>query len=251
MEMLTPASLSPMLALVLVITAGFTSFLSAAMGIGGGLLLLIIMANVMPIAALIPVHGLIQLGSNANRAVMTRAHVQWDIWRYFVFGALGAAVLASLVLVQLPASVLQIGIGVFVLLLTWGITPKKRELSKFARGLVGFITTFLSMFVGATGPLVAALIHAQRADRHQLVATFSACMTVQHGLKLIVFIALGFAFTPWLALVSLMIAAGWLGTWLGLKMLNRFSQEKFAFWFKLVLTGLALRSLYQGGMALF
>ncbi len=46
------------------------SFITAAFGIGGGALLLAIMATLMPPAALIPVHGVVQAGSNAGRVAM-------------------------------------------------------------------------------------------------------------------------------------------------------------------------------------
>jgi uncharacterized membrane protein YfcA len=243
---LIPEGLSLSTTLLLIISAGFTSFVSAAMGIGGGLLLLIIMANIMPLAALIPVHGLVQLGSNANRMAMTRHHIQWSIAGYFFVGAILAALVASFVLVQLPLAVIQIAIGVFVLALTWGFKPKKRDLPKWARTIAGFVTTFLTMFIGATGPLVAALIHAQRADRHQVVATFSSCMTIQHGLKIVVFGLLGFAFLPWLPLIIAMIISGAIGTWLGLQLLNRYSAKTFDWIFKGIITLLALRTLYEG-----
>jgi len=44
----------------LVVAASFaTSFLTAAFGIGGGAVLLAILASLMPSAALIPVHGVV------------------------------------------------------------------------------------------------------------------------------------------------------------------------------------------------
>ena len=54
----------------------------------GGVLLLAIMAGIVPAAALIPVHGLVQLGSNGNRALMTRRHIDWPLLRRFALGAL-------------------------------------------------------------------------------------------------------------------------------------------------------------------
>ena len=61
--------LSPISTIILIILAGFTSMVSAAFGAGGGLMLLVIMASMMPMSVVIPVHGLVQLGSNANRFI--------------------------------------------------------------------------------------------------------------------------------------------------------------------------------------
>ncbi|MBE1287984.1 MAG: TSUP family transporter [Alteromonadaceae bacterium] len=250
LEWLLPAEFALINAIILILSAGFTSFVSASMGIGGGLLLLIMMANIMPLAALIPVHGLVQLGSNVNRMVMTRQHIQMSIVGYFAIGAIFAALIASFVLVQLPLSLIELAIGIFVLAMVWGIKPQKRDLPKPLRILAGSVTTFLSMFIGATGPLVAAIIHSQRADKHQIVATFSTCMSMQHGLKMLVFGVVGFAFLPWLPLVIAMIVSGAIGTWLGLKLLNRFSTNTFEWAFKGIMTVLALRTLYSGAQGL-
>ena len=53
------------------------------------------------------------------------------------------------------------------------------------------------MIVGATGPLMSVILAQILAnDRKALVATHAAAMTVQHGLKIVVFGLAGFAFRP-------------------------------------------------------
>lgn len=81
-------ALSTLSATLLIVASFFTSLITASLGIGGGVLLLAILASTLPITALIPVHGLVQLGSNGNRALMTRTHVDKQIVMYFSFGAL-------------------------------------------------------------------------------------------------------------------------------------------------------------------
>ena len=70
-------------------------------------------------------------------------------------------------------------------------------------------------------------------------------MTLQHALKTVAFGFLGFNYLPWLTLLALMIGAGFLGTLAGRKVLNRLPERAFAWGFRLVLTGLALRLLWQ------
>ena len=82
---------------VLVVTSFFTSMMTATLGIGGGVLLLAVMAGTMPVSALIPVHGLVQLGSNGNRALMTAKHIDWNMLKYFSLGAIVGAFFASFV----------------------------------------------------------------------------------------------------------------------------------------------------------
>jgi hypothetical protein len=74
--------------------------------------------------------------------------------------------------------------------------------------LTGGISSFLTMFFGATGPFVATYTKALGLDRHRYVATHAALTTLQHLLKTFVFGFLGFAFGPWVGAILLMIAAG-------------------------------------------
>ena len=240
-----PSELLPLDAFWLILTAGFTSLLTATLGIGGGVLLLLVMAQVVPVAALIPVHGLVQLGSNGNRAVMTHAHIDWPLCGRFLAGALIGAGLASLVVVQLPLQVIQLAVAGFILWMIWGPKPSARTLTPLRTLLAGSVTTFVAMFVGASGPLVAAFVHRHSHDKMQTVATFAATMTGQHLLKAVVFSFIGFSFTDWLPLIGLMILSGLLGTWIGLNLLQKVSSVWFSRLFRIVVTLLAVRLLWQ------
>ena len=111
--------------------------------------------------------------------------------------------------------------------------------------MAGLVTTLVSMFVGATGPLVAAFVHRNNYSKMQITGTFASCMTLQHGLKAFVFTFVGFSFAKWAGLIIIMIASGALGTFFGLKVLRRIPAEKFMLTFKIVVTLLALRLLWQ------
>lgn len=230
---------------VLLGTSFITSMITAAMGIGGGVLLLAVMATIVPGAALIPVHGLVQLGSNANRAVMTRQHIDWSLTRLFIVGALIGALIASLIVVQLPVAVIQLAVAGFILLMVWGPKPSRHEVSSTGLVVAGALTTVISMFVGATGPLVAAFVHRLGFDKYRTVASFAACMTVQHLLKIVVFGVIGFAFADWLPMVLGMIATGFAGTWFGLHILKKISPSRFLLLFKLTVSALALKLIWQ------
>ena len=110
-------ALSMSTSVVLVVLSFFTSMMTATLGIGGGVLLLAVMAGTMPVSALIPVHGLVQLGSNGNRALMTVKHIDWRMLKYFSLGAIAGAFLASFIVIQLPLVVIQFAVAVFILFL--------------------------------------------------------------------------------------------------------------------------------------
>nr|MEC9422078.1 TSUP family transporter [Pseudomonadota bacterium] len=106
--------------LTLIVTSFFTSALTAAVGLGGGVALIAIMATVMPASALVPVHGVVQLGSNAGRALVQLKHVDWLIALWFAVGAAIGAAVGGAIAVELPPAVLKAGIGLFVLWVVWG-----------------------------------------------------------------------------------------------------------------------------------
>lgn len=245
-EYLLPEQISAFSSIMLILVSGITSAMTASIGVGGGVFLLAVMALTLPPAAIIPVHGMVQLGSNLNRAVMTVKDIDWKLLAAFTPGAMLGAGLASLFLIELPMQVLQLTIAGFILFLTWGPKVPTVGLGRIGTFFAALITTFVSMFAGATGPLVAAFIKQQhQGDRFRTVANFAAAMSVQHLPKAIVFGAAGFVFADWLGLMLLMVLSGAVGTWLGLKLLNKLSNQKFSLMINVVLTLLALRLIWS------
>ena len=241
---LIPPELSALSATGLVALSFFTSALTAAVGIGGGLLLLTVMVSFLPPIIVLPVHGVIQLGSNGGRMAVMRQHVDWRIWGFFAIGSILGVILAGQVFINLSLEVLRALLGLFVLYAVW--TPKLRPSNIGLKGytLVGIGTTFITMFVGATGPLVSSFLSPEKLGRERMVATLASCMTIQHGLKGIAFGVLGFYFQPWIPVIVVMIASGFLGTLLGRRILKGLPERLFSRLFRIVLTLLAGRLLY-------
>ncbi|MGB7432634.1 MAG: sulfite exporter TauE/SafE family protein [Ahrensia sp.] len=228
----------------------FTSALTAAFGIGGGLALMAIMGLVMPVATLIPVHGLIQLGSNSGRAWTLRKNIDFTALIPFMVGGLIAALMASRVVIALPDDWLKAALGIFVIIITWVNVPVLGGKANGVMTVGGFITTGLTMFLGATGPLVIALFAKRFAERITLVATAALAMVFQHAVKVMAFSLLGFAFAPWAPLIGAMIATGYAGTLIGVRLLAAFEEGRFRFWFKILLTSLGAMMVIRSVFAL-
>lgn len=231
----------------LVIASFFTSALTAAFGVGGGIAMLALLGLFLPVAALIPVHGAVQLGSNTGRAWHQRADIRFDVALPFVAGSLLGAAAGAFLVVQLPDVVLKIALGLFIIAVTWTKIPGIDRLGRAGLAAGSAALALLTMFVGATGPLLSAFF-AQifRNDRKALVATHAAGMTLQHALKVLVFGFAGFAFWQWLPLVAVMIASGFLGTIYGTRLLGLLSEESFRKWFRIGITLLALEMMARG-----
>ncbi|TVP54737.1 MAG: sulfite exporter TauE/SafE family protein [Halomonadaceae bacterium] len=227
------------------LTAVCTAMITSLFGVGGGLALLLVMALAIPPGALIPVHGLIQMGANASRAAMTWRHINGRVILAFLPGTLLGAWLGSLVLVRLPEQVWQLSIALFVLWMSWGPGLPKAAFGPVGIMLAAAFTGFASLFVGATGPLVAAFIKQIPQHRFATVATFASAMTLQHAPKAVLFGGLGFVLLDWLGFIALMILATVVGNRLGLMLLGRINDQRFHHLFNAILTLLALRLLWQ------
>ena len=223
------------------------SFITVAFGIGGGAVMLAVFATLLPAAAIIPVHGLVQLGSNVGRAAITLNHLEREVVAVFAVGALIGVALGGIFVVQLDPAYIQIGVGLFIL---WSILMRPPTFLSRSAGVAGAFSSFLTMFFGATGPFVATFVRSLDLDRMGHTATHATLMTIQHALKTLTFGFLGFAFSLWAGLVALLIAAGFLGTIAGRHVLMRTDEHRFRIILNLVLGVLALRLIYSGAGAL-
>ena len=220
-----------------------TSFITAAFGIGGGGVLLAILASLVPPAALIPVHGLVQLGSNVGRAAIMFRHRDQGVLVPFTVGAVVGVALGGSVVVQLPPDILRIGVGLFIL---WSVLATPPAFMRRSAAIAGGFSSFLTMFFGGTGPFVAAYVKTMGFTRMTHVATHALLMTVQHLLKTVAFGFLGFAFGVWMPLIAAMIASGFLGTVVGKKVLARIDEKRFKLVLNAILIVLALRLIWAG-----
>jgi len=241
-----PPAISPLAALAVIVTAFVAAALTAALGLGGGLVLLAVMGSLLPPVAVIPVHGIAQLGSNAGRAILQFRHILWPVFAAFTVGGVLGAALGGQFAVNMPGWLLKLGVAVFIMLTLYGPrlrVPQPGPRLFFATGLVG---TFLTLFFGATGPIAATVIGAAQFDRFATTATHGACMLAQHGLKVMTFGLLGFAYAPWIPFLVVVLTAGFAGTFLGTRLLHHLPEKTFRRAFRLVLTLIAVQLAFSG-----
>lgn len=231
------------IAATLIAISFVSSLITVAFGIGGGAVMLAVLATLLPAAAIVPVHGLVQLGSNTGRAAMLVKYMRLDLLFGFTAGALLGTALGSSVIVQLHPGWIQVCVGLFIL---WSVLARPPAFLRRSGPVTGVFSSFLTMFFGGTGPFVATYVKAQNLERHAHVATHASLMTVQHLLKTIAFGFLGFAFLTWAGLIGLLIVFGFLGTLAGRLVLARIDEKRFRFVLNAILTVLALRLIYAG-----
>ncbi|NDW07225.1 sulfite exporter TauE/SafE family protein [Jiella pacifica] len=243
---LLPAGLSPGAAIFLAVVSFLTSALTAAFALGGGVTLLAILSLFLPIQVLVPVHGIVQFASNFGRVMVQRRAVEWWVITPFFVGAVIGAAIGARFVVALPEPVLHLTLGVFLLIVTFARLPQLAAIGPLGLGLTGLATTFLSMFVGATGPINVAMFSKIFADRRSLVATLAAITAIQHALKAVAFFALGVALSAYLGLIVLLVVAGFAGTLAGTHLLQRLDERIFRLVLKVILAVLAADLIRRG-----
>jgi uncharacterized membrane protein YfcA len=243
-----PQVLAADTSMILLLSSVFTSALTAAFGLGGGGIMLALLVNFIPITAVIPIHGVIQVSSNISRGVLLRQFIVWEIVAYYFLGAIVGALLGGYFVVALSETFLLSTLGIFILYVVWGPKIKSITANKLTYSLGGIAVTFSTMFIGATGPLAMALLPRKVLQAKQLSATHGLVMVVQHGLKIIVFSAIGFQFKQWAIFLLLMLVTGFIGTYTGRSILNRLPEAYFKQAIKIILTLLAIKMLVDASI---
>ena len=233
----------PLATVITLIVASFvTATISGILGMAGGITLLGVMTALLPAHTVVPLHGVVQLGSNWTRTWAFRRHIRWAVfWRFMLPAVVGVG-LAALAWSSVKLTWFRAWIGIFILLfLAWRrFKPTLRNLPYWSYGVLGLAAGLLSVFVGATGPFLAPFFLRDDFENEEVIATKAVCQTWLHLLKIPAFLALSFNYIPYLPLLTALIVAVIGGTYLGKHLLGKISKERFVLWFQVVLGVLAI-----------
>lgn len=225
--------------LILVCLIG--SLVSVAIGTSCGLLFAA-MVSVMPPGAALPVHGLIEGISSGIRWAVLRQHVDYRYLPGFVFGG-AIGLLAGWPLIGLFSDqLLKLILGVFLLVTLWCPLAVFRLTAMGS----GAITSCLTLVVGATGPLVTALLSRKLNDHRSVVGTQGACTVFQHWSKVVVFSLSGFTMAPYLGLIVGLTVATIMGTLMGRFLLSAIPAKYLRAALRTVVTLLGIRLVLLG-----
>lgn len=234
-------------AFVLIVINLLCAFISTALSLGGGLLMLVSLSFFVPPIALVPVHGIIQLGSNFARIFVSLKDLDIKIILPFMGGTLIGSYLGANVVDILSPAIGQIGVGLFIMYSLFGKFPKLGKKYIFFGGVA---SSTMSVIFGASGPLVATLIKNMNFNPLKHVATHGSMMTFQHLFKSFAYFFIGFSFQQYLPLVTVMILVGFLGTYLGKLVLISKGQSYFKKILSIILFFGAIRLIYFGFQSL-
>ena len=229
----------------LIVFAFLTSLTAAIGGIAGGVILISVMPGFLPAAAIVPIHGVVQIASNVSRALFGFQHIEWRIVQVYAAGAALGALIGSQLVPLISWDNMPAILGSFILLFTWmpkiGSAPSLP--GKFA--VLGLFQACLSLFIGIAGPLNMPFLLRENLGRDRTVITHSVQMTFMHSVKVVTFGILGFAFWPYWKLVTGMVIAASAGSWLGTRIRGKIPEEIFRIGIKFLITVLAFRMILR------
>jgi uncharacterized membrane protein YfcA len=162
-------------ATLLITTSMLASALTAATGVGGGTLLLLVMAWVLPLPVAIPLHSAVQLFSNGSRAWLIREHIRHKIVvPMLIGGCFGAVIGAPLIFSETVTNWLPVIFGALVLAVVWLPLPAINHLRPPALLCLGFFINGIGSLISAIGPITASTLRTQMDNKLQTVATLAA-----------------------------------------------------------------------------
>ena len=141
-----------------------SSAVSAISGLGGGILLFAILNLFLAPQAALALHAFAQFVSNLSRVTAYYRFFGWRLLPPFAAGSACGVALAGYAFLSAPERVLEIAIG--LLLGIYALFNNQVSQSRLVRSVIGrrsFIvigaaTGFLSMIVGAAGPIMAPFL---------------------------------------------------------------------------------------------
>ena len=233
--------------LVMIFTSFFTSALSAATGMGGGVLLFTLMTLYFPMTILIPIHGIIQFFNNFFILIFLKGHIKKSLVTPFLFGsvfglAAGAAVVNQIIQTKTPQII------IIVLILYTLFRPKKLPDLEFKHSnffWVGLITGFLGLIAGAIDPVLGPFFVRKDLSKEEVIANKAFMQAVVHLAKVPIFIWLGFDYVPYLGFCLLTNIACIFGTKYGIVLLKKMNEQTFMTVFRIALMATGARMIYK------
>lgn len=208
-----------------------TSMLSGVLGMGGGMLLMGVLALLLPTGTAMTLHGLAQLAANGSRALIHFKHVEWRILPFYALGALGAFLLFYTWHFFPENWLVYILMGCMPWFALYGKRFMVLNIEKPAHAVFcGFLVCLLQLASGVSGPALDIFYLHSRMSRHRIVASKAITQTLGHALKIFYYgpLMASAEFSQGQALTVALLALT--GTLMGGKLLDHANDENFQHW---------------------
>jgi uncharacterized membrane protein YfcA len=235
---------------IFVLIAGLAAgTISGIIGTGASILLLPIVVLQFGPQQAIPIMAIASVMGNIGKSLAWWREINWRaFWAYSITGVPGAALGAKTLLV-LPASVVEIMLGLFFLCMIparrW-MRARDFHLPIWQLAIAGGVIGFLTGIVLSTGPLSIPAFAAIGLGKGALLSTEAVASLALMISKVATFQQLGAL--PWPQIVQGLIVGGAMmaGSFIGKYVVDRMSLKTFEFLLDLMLLIAAITMLWIG-----
>ncbi len=239
---------------LVVIVVVLTSTLSGFIGMGGGMILMGVLASVLPVQKSMVIHGFVQLISNSSRAYGLRHHIFWKILPVYFLGMVSALLFLSQLVFMPSKQLIFICLGLFSFMTIVSKNFLFLDITKNMYALVcGFLVTVVKLTCGASGPLLDVFYLNSNLNRFEVIATKAITQSLGHLFKIIYYswFVGGLVRDPqnysYVFLFGVGCAAV-LGTKIGKSILGRLEEQKFNKWSQYLILVIGSVFLVKGVM---
>jgi uncharacterized membrane protein YfcA len=229
--------------IVLVAGSFVAAAFNAAFSIGGAMIILATTTTVLPVAAIVPLHSGLLIGSTFGRVAMFWRFIDWKIVNPFLIGSVVGTALGAKTYFALPENAIGIAIAIVMLVAIWLPEVSWRPKLKHPWVIVGFFHSLLSTLF-AYGALLHSVILHTGLNRRQIVATMAGGLSGMSVFKIFGYAWFGFDYKPYVVLIIASVAASFAGTWVGRRLSEKLPEKGFRLVYRLLITVTALRLFY-------
>jgi len=228
--------------IILSLSAFFTSILAGTIGMGGGVIFVGILASLVDIAYVVPLHAALMAISNTSRIFLFFKHINWRIVGFYSLGLLPGSLAGIYIFRLLPKDLIKLMIGVFIIVaIITPLKPAKTGIGDKVFILVGLLAGFFGIFFGASGPITAPFYIRRGIFKENFIATKAACQVLDNLVKIPLFGFIGINVMLYLDVIIYLSLAIVLGNLIGKCLVKRLSEKTFVSIFKFVMIAIAGR----------
>lgn len=230
----------------------FGAFLSSLTGLGGGTIVLAGLLLVYPPELAVPLHSFTQFTANFLRAGLFLKQVHWKVVGAYSVLLVPGAWMAAKIFDLMNPDVLKLLVGILILLsvmpFKWSLKGEPRN-STFV--LLGGVSGFLGVFVGAVGPMVLPFFNRLKISRDSMLATKSAGQMFLQVSKIIAFSgAAGINFFALKEHILMLVIGSLVGVLISVPIGKKISDEKFNRAINIMLVLISLKVIFEGARGL-
>lgn len=237
--------------LFILVTIG--SLVTSLTGLGGGTLILAGLLMFFPPEISIPLHSFTQFSANGIRTGLFYKHINWRVVVAYGLLMLPSAWVAAKIFHLINPSILKLIVGFFILasIIPWKIRPEG-EPEKKTFILLGALSGFMGVFVGAIGPAVVPFFNRLKLTRDGILSTKSAGQMLLQLSKIIAFTgAAGVNFLAMKEHIGILIVGTLLGVIISIPISKKISDQRFSFAVNMLLALISIKVLIEGIKELF